>query len=264
MIDFSSYSLPSLSPTLISSIDELAYYGQDNEKNTLVYQDQDISRYRLKENIYEYEYDFNQYGFRDKWNIDTDKSNIAFFGCSFTFGEYIASENIFPAQVANRMPCNGFNFGLPGIGIERIAYIFSAVNRVIDLDYAVVTLPDWNRLLYLNNDNHGIRYLDLVHSSGHNGEINRIKKSIYTFGDDYFIHQSIRNINWMIDIAASHSVKLLLSSWSPPTNALIENIFPDHAIGIFPTLDRALDQAHPGTQSHTIYTKQIIQNLSIK
>ena len=156
---------------------------------------------------------------------------------------------------------NGFNFGIGGSGIERTAYLFSAANRVIDLDYAVITLPDWNRTLYLNSDSCGTDYVDLIHTANHNKTIDSFKKIIYSFSDDYFIHQAIRNINWIIDVAEQYSIKLLISSWEEHTYKLINEVFTNCSIEKFEIVDKVIDGHHPGEMSHKKYAEKIINSL---
>jgi len=264
MDDFSAYAHPRISPNSVHNISDLAYYGNDNTKNQLIHRDQHVSRYRHTVGKYSYDYDFNQYGFRGRWNIDDNKPSIGFFGCSFTLGEYVETDKIFPTLVANQTSCNSYNFGLSGAGIERVAQVFAVANRVIDLQHAVVTLPDWNRALYLNNDDNGVQYLDLTHTTRYNKKVDQVKKTLYDLGDDYFIHQAIRNINWIIDVAERHSVKLSLAAWAKHTHWLIEQVFPTYSIGRFETHDRSLDQVHPGPGSHATYAEKIVKQLHIK
>lgn len=262
MLDFNNYAHPKISPKFVTVVDDLVHYGYNNSKNRLLNQDEDISLYEIKRDRYSYTYKFNQFGFRNAWDLDCNKPKIGFFGCSFTFGEFVESDKIFPTIVSKQLGYNGFNFGVGGSGIERTAYLFSAANRVIDLDYAVITLPDWNRTLYLNNDSNGISYLDLIHNVRHNKNIDEFKKIIYSFSDDYFIHQAIRNINWIIDVAEKHSVKLLLSSWEKNTSKLVDTVFPQYSIGKFDSLDKAIDGHHPGDLSHDHYAKKILKVLN--
>jgi hypothetical protein len=263
MLSYKNYSHPRLSPNSVTNIDDLVFYGHNNSKNKLLCQTDEISCYELiREETYKYNYNFNKFGFRDTWKLDSNKPNIGFFGCSFTFGEFVESDKTFSKLTARQLGYNDFNFGLLGSSIERTAYLFSAANRVIDLDYAVITLPDWNRTLYLNNDSNGISYLDLIHTVGHNKIIDSFKKIIYSFSDDYFIHQAIRNINWIIDVAEKHSVKLLVSSWEENTSKLVDTVFPQHSIGKFDILDKVIDGHHPGEFSHEQYAKKIIKVLN--
>ena len=157
---------------------------------------------------------------------------------------------------------NDFNFGLSGAGIERTAQVFAAANRVIDLEYAVITLPDWHRILYLNNDSNGIKFLNLIHTSSYYAKIDNIRKMFYSLDEEYFIHQAIRNINWIIDVAEKYSVKILLSSWERSTSKLIDDVFPTYSIGRYEIHDRSLDQIHPGPASHENYAKKIIKRIS--
>ena len=262
MLRFNAFAHPGISPSLVNNIDDLVHYGADNSKNKLVYQDSEISRYEITVDKHTYEYDFNQYGFRNKWNLDNNKPNIGFFGCSFTLGEFVAQDKIFSTLVASQTGHNGFNFGLSGAGIERTAQVFAAANRVINLEYAVITLPDWHRILYLNNDTNGIRYLNLIHTSNYNKKIDEIRKILYSLENEYFIHQAIRNINWIIDVAEKYSVKILLSSWEDSTSKLIDDVFPAYSIGRYEMHDRSLDQIHPGPVSHENYAKKIIKYIS--
>ena len=69
-------------------------------------------------------YVINEYGFRDTWKPEPNKSNIAFFGCSVTFGEGLHTPQLYSTILANKLKMNRYNFGIPGAGSLRIARTF--------------------------------------------------------------------------------------------------------------------------------------------
>jgi len=194
-------------------------------------------------------YMINKYNFRDEWNFEDSRKRIGFFGCSFTAGEGIESSKLHVNIVANHFGLNVFNFGSGGSSIERVARTFSAVNSLIDLDYAVVTLPAWHRQLHTGNLGDMI---NLIPSYPHSG-YEKLCKTITSLDEDYYATRAASNINWIYDIAKHKGMKILFSSWDHPTNAFCKQMLPENTINPFPNIDdkKARDRMHPGIKSQS-------------
>ena len=205
-------------------------------------------------------YTINQFNFRDLWNFDDTRKRIGFFGCSFTAGEGIESANLHTNIVANHFNLNPFNFGSGGAGIERVARTFSAVNSLIDLDYAVVTLPAWYRQLHTGELGDMI---NLIPSYPHLG-FERLCKILTSLNEDYYATRALSNINWIYDVANHKGIKILFSSWDHTTNAFCKELMPDNTINPFPNIDDkcARDKMHPGIKSQRAHAEQIIKGFN--
>jgi len=205
-------------------------------------------------------YTINEYNFRDIWNFDNTRKRIGFFGCSFTAGEGIESLNLHTNIVAKRLDLNPLNFGSGGAGIERVARTFSAVNSLIDLDYAMITLPAWHRQLHTGELGDMINLIPAYPHSGYK----KLCKVLTSMDDDFYITRALSNINWIYDIAKYKGIKILFSSWDHPTNAFCKEMLPDNTIKPFPNIDDkcARDKMHPGIKSQRAHAEQIIKGFN--
>lgn len=202
-------------------------------------------------------YKINKYNFRGNFDIDNKHPKIGFFGCSFTFGEGVREEHTHPYIVGKDLALNAFNFGLGGSGIERVAKTFSAVNSVMDLDYAVITLPTWFRHLHLDGQGYMMNIVLGMPNKSHKN----ISRFLAQASDEYYMTRASSLINWMYDLARYKKVKLIFSSWDHAVNKFCQLAFPDNTIDPFPSKDngRARDNLHPGPKSQQEHAEQIIK-----
>jgi hypothetical protein len=207
-------------------------------------------------------YYINKYNFRDPWVLDTTKPKVGFFGCSFTFGEGIKSEDTFVQLVSKECNLQPFNFGISGASVHRSAKIFSTVTNLIDLDYAIFTLPQWHRQLYIDQAGSIINLIPGWSHMNHEALNNKLVE----VGEEYHIVQTVSFITWIHDIAKLRNIKLILSSWDHPLNDLCQVMYPDITILPFPNIDdkQARDKLHPGPLSHVAHADQIIKKLNDK
>lgn len=205
-------------------------------------------------------YYINKYLFRDQWNLESTKPKIGFFGCSFTFGEGVKSEDTFVQKVAKETNLEPFNFGAGGASIQRIARTFSAATNLIDLEYAVITFPAWHRQLFTNAEGHSI---NLIPGWPHDG-FEDILDKLADLPEDYYVVQAVSFVNWIYDVAKSKNIKLILSSWDHPMNDICRVMYPENTIMPFPNIDdkKARDKMHPGPLSHNSHALQIINKIN--
>ena len=228
-------------------------------------QDGDCNHYRFvrKDKLF-YNYKLNNCNLRgDNWDLESTKPKIGFFGCSFTFGEMVEVEHIFPTLVADSIGYNGFNFGVSGSSIQRVGRSFSAANKLFDFEYAVVTLPDWHRINYLNNDSNGVAYKDIsVYASGLPSYILNDLKLYQSLGESAPVQRMIDTVDWIIDIAKNKSIKIIFSSWSDPVSRALKQLYPEYTVERFPIVDTVADNDHPAEQSHQKYADIIVRRIN--
>ena len=207
-------------------------------------------------------YYINRYNFRDQWDLNSTKLNVGFFGCSFTFGEGVKSEDTFAQIVSKECNLQPFNFGISGSSVHRTAKIFSAVTNLIDLDYAVFTLPQWHRQLYIDQEGNTINLIPGWSHQNHEALNNKLVE----IDEEYHIVQAVSFITWIYDIAKLRNIKLIFSSWDHPLNSLCKVMYPDITIDPFPNIDdkQARDKLHPGPLSHKAHAEQIIKKINDK
>jgi len=205
-------------------------------------------------------YHVNKYNFRDPWNLASTKPKVGFFGCSFTFGEGIKSEETFVQLAAKECNLEPFNFGVGGSSVHRIARTFSAVTNLIDLEYAVFTLPHWHRQLYIDKDGKAI---NLIPGWPHE-DYEKLNEKLTDLDEEYYIVQAASFVTWIYDVAKLRNIKLILSAWDHPLNNLCRAMYPSNSILPFPNIDdkKARDKLHPGPLSHKSHAQQIIRKIN--
>jgi hypothetical protein len=253
-------------PLSVKHIDDLKHYGLGDYEPFINFRKTnsqyiELSCFSQVEEPYvdenPWKYLINPWNFRGVWNFEDSRKQIGFFGCSFTFGEGINSPDTFVELVSSKLNFNGFNFGIGGSGIERIARTFSAVTRVIDLDYAIITLPGWHRVLHQTDDG---SLINLVPGYPHRS-FEKLSNKITSFDEDFHIVRALSFINWIYNISLEKDIKILFSSWDHPLTYCCKKILPDITIDNFPNIDdrQARDKMHPGTKSQKAHADQIIK-----
>ena len=84
-------------------------------------------------------------------NTERYKKNIAFFGCSLTYGEGVKNEDTYPSQVQklSNDEFNCLNFGVPGGSLDLVQIIFHKVIEHLEfIDCVVVQWPNFYRRMY--------------------------------------------------------------------------------------------------------------------
>lgn len=253
-------------PSLIKTVEDLKPFGflKNDSYNIRFNKNQEFVEIKTVQDTEIDSYDndpwnyvIGKHNFRGCWDFNDSKKRIGFFGCSFTFGEGIKYEDTFINIVSEQLKLNPFNFGAAGAGVERVARLFSAVSSVIDLDYAVVTLPGWHRQLHIDPDG---TMISLIPHWPHKGYEN-LTDLLTNVSEEYYVVRASTSINWIYDIAKHKGIKLILSSWDHPQNEFCKLAFPNTTIGPFPNIDDkcARDKMHPGPKSQAAHAEQIIK-----
>jgi len=204
-------------------------------------------------------YFINDMGFRGTYPNPADKNLLAFFGCSITFGIGVPDEELYSNLVAGHFNKQCLNLGIPGSNIHRTALVFSAATQVWDIETAVINLPPFTRLHYVDIYNH-------IHSIllGYKIELpdlEAVRNDILKdFSDQYLLAQAIDAVQWMIDVAKARKINLVLASWDPDTTELINAAFNTNLLK-FDIVDHGRDQ-HPGEISHRQFADKVIKTLT--
>jgi hypothetical protein len=207
----------------------------------------------------DFSYFINDMGFRGEYPNAAEKNVFAFFGCSITFGQGLPTEDIYPHLVSKHFNKQYLNLGIPGSNIHRTALIFSAATKIWDIETAVINLPPYTRCHYADSDNH-------LHSIllGHETELPNLEivrnDILKDFSNQFLLSQSIDAIHWMIDIAKSKKIKLVLSSWEVETADLVDTAFNTNILR-FNIVDYGRDN-HPGELSHQRFANTVINTLT--
>lgn len=261
-LNFNTYIKNKLSPNLVKTVDDLKFYGNKTTlpDESFVKHDGDYRVYNIGGSIKQH-YKINNYNFRGKFDFLGTRQKIGLFGCSFTFGELVDDGYIFSDIIENKSGYNCFNFGVLGSSIEYIAYTFNAASSVIDFDKAVIiTFPDIYRSIYLQSNTEDTIHRNISHSVKTNyKKLDDAVKMIYMLPEEVFVQRAIANINWIVSTAKQKGIQVFLTSWNKDTYKILRRIFPDSTLNeMFPYIDYAADNLHPGLQSHQKFAEQVM------
>ena len=279
-----------LSPYNINTLEELKEYGHfhkslaDNLKrkfnipeDTLNWEYPYIREKEEKNfNSDPWTYTTNQYGFRDIWRQKAKRSNLGFYGCSYTYGEGVESKKHWTTLVSNRFKFNKFNFGIGGSSALRVARTFVATNRVLNLNHAIILLPSMHRvdysLIYDKQNSHWTRSADfLPHLNPEYGRrkgeegLPKKHKEIYTaYDNNLFIMNLIYAVSMITECAKAYNVNIVFSTWCAETLYTLDKI---NAPNLYPNIgcrmkDYGRDGSHPGPNSNQYFADNITEWIS--
>jgi hypothetical protein len=207
----------------------------------------------------DFSYFINDIGFRGKYPNTNDKRVFAFFGCSVTFGQGLPEHKIYADLISRYYDKKYLNLGIPGASIHRTALTFSAASRIWDIETAVINLPTFTRLHYVDTANR-LQSILLTHNTEQK-DIESVRLAVLKdFSDQFLVADAIDAIQWIIDIAKSKNINLVLTSWNADTIQLVKTGF-NLDILKFNMIDTARDE-HPGIQSHKEFSENVISILT--
>lgn len=88
---------------------------------------------------------FDSLGYRalkPKYQINSDTLNL-FLGCSWTFGDFINSEEGFPYKISKRLNHNFINAGASGYGLSQMIQLIDSLVPKYKFKYVFVQLSPW-------------------------------------------------------------------------------------------------------------------------
>ena len=206
-----------------------------------------------------FSYYINDMGFRGNYPGTDEKGLLSFLGCSIAFGQGLPEHSIYADLISQHYKTKYLNLGIPGAGCHRIALTFSAASTLWDIKTAVINLPPFTRFHYSDKTNH-LQSILLAYNA-EQAEMESVRVDIIKdFSDQFLLSQAVDSIQWMIDIAKSKKINLVLSSWDDDMIQVVKTAFNIDILK-FNTIDRARD-GHPGKESHRIFTNDVINILA--
>jgi len=216
-----------------------------------------------------FNYTINSYGCRgDELPIMTD---LAAFGCSFTFGSGLPDYMIWHDVLAKKLNATCVNFGQPACSIESIVDIFLIVSKHIKIKKAIFLLPNISRLQLAKKhpDYDLISHVNIM--PGYVSPINELfgvePDKIYRALPEEEIYKICKNQLYLLEhIAKERGIQLYISSWEEETYNFVKQldlesiVLPLWASPSFEFLkfDLARDLKHPGPQHHILFVDKII------
>ena len=265
------------SPLLAKIPKDLFYYSNLQNRAALLNQgfpQPGIHKYlnwpeedRSKKDYYkEFSYHVNDLGYRGDYPSVDEKDLLGFFGCSCTFGEGLAAEDVFTDIVAKHYNRSSLNLGMPGAGFHRIALIFAAATRVWNLKTAVVTLPNYARFHYVSAENYIYSIIPPHPTEPEEAETIRMDL-VKHFSDQYFMSAAKDAVAWIVTTARERNIDLVLGCWEWDTLNVIQSVVDcpnSYVLNYQLHYDRetARDNVHPGPGANRIYAEQIIQQIN--
>lgn len=225
----------------------------------------DAEEMRSKKDYEEFSYTINDMGFRDHYPDPKESNILAFFGCSFTFGEGLPSKKNFPFLLSHQTEMKMLNLGMPGTGAHRIYLTMLAASNIWNIDTAVVTLPNYARFHYV--DSTGNFASILPPHPIEPAEIDKVRISILkTFSEPYLLAQARDAVQSIILLAKLKGIKLILGSWDMHTRYMINKCFGYETANYVPNikLETARDNIHPGPKAAMYYKQDLMKRIREK
>jgi hypothetical protein len=175
------------------------------------------------------EYLINKDGFRSKSfdSFDKNKTNILFAGCSWTFGEALPEEHIWPRILSDKIgnaldqDVEFYNLGVMGGSIElSIKNLLGFIKRYGKPDYIFAVMPNYARSIAYNEKTN--KFMNVVISSDAAQDQLSLKEYRdtfirYTMGfseKEKMLHSSIL-LSTFEEFCESSGIKFLWSTYAP-------------------------------------------------
>lgn len=219
-----------------------------------------------------FDYVINHLGFRNS-EIPTE-TDLAVFGCSFTFGTGLPIEMLWHTLLAKQLNTSVANYGVAGASIESIIDISLIVSNHTKINKVIFLFPAFNRIQIAKSSpytmhNGEVNYLSLIpnHVSMLCKAYDIESDKILSIIPDEEMFKIFRNKIYFLDyIFKQKNIKTYYSSWDPATYRFLSKmelqgvILPDWTSKgmVQATTDLARDKLHPGPVHHVQFVDKII------
>lgn len=221
----------------------------------------------------DFNYQISSLGFRT--HADLQDSDVGAFGCSFTFGQGLPADSLWPSLLAKSTGMSLYNFGQPGIGAKGIADLFAIISNIVNIKHAVFLLPPYHRLQLAAADSRFCS-IDLVpiipnYVSKHEGRYRFNSDDVYRVLPEEELLKNFKDAVYQIEyIASAKGIKTYYSSWEKETYKFLTymdenlNLLPEwtsksehNGVVEYLNTDFARDMQHPGPKHHENWARQI-------
>lgn len=226
-------------------------------------------RFSEKWKYEQFDYSINKFGFRgEQLPIETD---LAAFGCSFTFGTGLAENMLWHNLLSKYLNKSCTNFGLPGRSIQTIVDTFLIVSKHIKIKNAIFLLPSISRIQVarthpitnrINHLNTCVDYLSEINKSYGIDEA-----AIYRATTEEEMYKNCKNQLYLLDhISKLRNIQCYISSWETETYDFVETLDFSSVTMLpaweslsmdFRNTDKARDDLHPGPEHHLLWMNKI-------
>jgi hypothetical protein len=261
-----------------SSIEDVKHYSTTNTSTVglpvgeitqfLYYSPGDI-QYAHTWEYEQFDYMINHLGFR---NTEIPKeTDIAVFGCSFTFGLGLPIEMIWHTILADRLNTKVANYGVPGASIKTITDLAMIISNHTKINKAIFLLPTYSRMQVAKTSpfEDEVNYLSII--PNHKSELCKkyeIEAELLVKSTpDEEMFKVLRDSVYLVDhIFKERNIKTYFSSWDPDTYEFLTYmdlqgvLLPDWTSKGMQqaTTDLARDKLHPGPVHQQQFVDKII------
>lgn len=225
-------------------------------------------------------YYINEYGTRGDWSIEsksTNKTRIAFFGCSFCFGVGIDEDETFQAYVKKNWPNEHIeiiNLGFPGGSISKSLKFFNYLTSISQIDIAIFLMPTHLRDEYLTRDSEGVLTINNMIPNFQTLNSEKEWEMFYEVNNnDNLLYRVVKDVRLIESIAKERQVSTFYSSWDTETyhNIIMAIRDREKMLPYFKFTENmkngttkkgmARDGMHPGPETQETFGKEIIEHL---
>lgn len=216
--------------------------------------------------------------FHDHFNdrdLRNDEHAIGCFGCSFTYGSGIRSEDTWPFLLQQKTNTNCLNFGTIGAGIDSIYLNLKASRRDYKFKKVIILLPEFDRRLarikhqenwlkwpvlvnrpvtfeLLPTPVHKTLNLDMDKLQSHGESV--IKKIVKDEHSKY----DKRIVKKIINFCKTNYEQFSITSWSGQVYDFLRDNFQDNTIHFYDSKGpKAVDSLHPTRMQNTRFVNNI-------
>lgn len=214
-----------------------------------------------------FKYDISELGFRG--SDLPNKVDIAAYGCSFTFGQGLPIDEVWPNKLATQLNRTHYNFGQPAANIRSIANMFTLSTSHVDATSAIFLLPPYHRtsIAAKSKFSEAISLIPIIPGYLSNLEKNfeLDSEQLYkALTDEELITQFRDYLNLIVFVGKLRNIKMYFSSWDEVTYKFMRDmnlgdmLLPEWTSTQELLGEYARDGSHPGPKHHAHWTSQII------
>lgn len=242
-------------------------------------------------------YHVDEFGNRQSRSCNNDLKTItpdslAFFGCSFTYGDCLDGDSIYVNKVADgfsaklNRPVTAYNLGYGANSIESIRQQFQATVSLRSFTYAFFLLPMISRFNVIEVGKNGeylcnivrnmsselpvINKLTVIPSLNEEKMSKRVQRKIESTNLVEEIFRAVDNIKMILTLCKLHNIRPIFSAWDRETYTVMASALDDLHNQLAPwffhnpenlspdPMGFASDGMHPGPGMHDRFAQHIV------
>jgi len=200
--------------------------------------------------------DVNKHGFRDSEILT--HAQTCYYGCSVTYGYGVERDERFTSLISG----SSNNFGLCGIGVDEMLWLYMATSKFVTIERAVFMFPNIYRYTVPLSDRH-YNIFPNYHKTNPGHELIRdFGDTYYKLPDSYFMDKFKNQLAAIIYISELKNIPLYFSSWVPRVHDLLVRLTKNQNVTIVAPMENdngAIDKLHPSIDAH----KQIASEFNV-